>query len=74
MTDGTFRFEAGADSLVNPPDDASAERTRMTWLARQLSYNQMCGTGYEITERKVVKTQEAAIGTGYKIYYRGRCL
>lgn len=69
---GQFAFTSAAGGDY-PPDSQSAEATRLSWLQQYLTDNRLCGSGYEITERREIITGRNIAGTAYRIHYRGRC-
>ena len=72
LGESEFRYEATAD-VVYPAESATAEAERMSWLETYLADNSLCPSGYEITERKPVLVQQAALGDVHRIYYTGTC-
>lgn len=70
---GAFRYEATSGPAY-PLDSPTAEAERIRWLERYLADNALCPDGYQITERKVVLTDQVLFGDIHRIYYSGACM
>jgi len=54
-------------------DDGAAERIRRDWLVDALKAHNMCGDGYIVDTRRIVR-DPSPFSNGGDIVYAGRCL
>ncbi|GAA5784681.1 hypothetical protein [Chitiniphilus shinanonensis] len=71
-TPGGFRYQAFSD-LLRPEGSEAGEAVRMRWLNEYLASNNICPSGYEISDRKVVVRDVIAGEKIADIVYYGTC-
>ena len=71
---GTFVFAARTNTVMTANDDGEAEQLRRDWLAEELAAHGMCGAGYVIETRQLVKPPDMPSSNAHDVVYSGRCL
>ncbi|MBV9553897.1 MAG: hypothetical protein JO032_14030 [Alphaproteobacteria bacterium] len=69
-----FEYHVETDQFYSPNLEGGAERTRLQWLAADVSYAKLCAGDFEVLSRQVIFQYWAPLGYPVdEIIYRGRC-
>jgi hypothetical protein len=70
---GTYKFNAAASTIDHPADDPSAEAERLALLKDAMVSNNLCPSGYTITDRQALLGGKGLIADAWRITYIVRC-